>query len=65
MMVPLHADLRVELEGWSVTICFDGQGRIIQSRELQSRLDAPDEWYAPAGRIRQEGFTFHGLRASS
>ncbi|MGA7372294.1 MAG: hypothetical protein WBW37_06720 [Methyloceanibacter sp.] len=29
-----------------LTICFDGQGRIIQSRELQSRLDAPDEWYA-------------------
>ena len=29
-----------------LTICFDGQGRTIQSRELQSRLDAPDEWYA-------------------
>ncbi|MGB6439697.1 MAG: hypothetical protein WBE89_10285 [Methyloceanibacter sp.] len=65
MMVPLHADLRVELEGWSgspYVLTAKGESYNPESfRAAWTRLMNG----TPAGRIRQEGFTFHGLRASS
>jgi len=63
--VPLHADLRGALEGWS------GSPYV---RTVKGQSYTPDRFRAawtrlmndtPSGRIRQEGFTFHGLRASS
>jgi integrase len=65
MMVPLHADLRVELEGWSgspYVLTAKGEPYNPESfRAAWTRLMNG----TPAGRIRQERFTFHGLRASS
>ena len=65
LWVPLHPDLRDALEGWS-------SSPYVQTPKGESYT--PDRFRAawtrlmndtPAGRIRQEGFTFHGLRASS
>lgn len=65
LWVPLHADLRGALAGWSCS-------PFVQTPKGESYT--PDRFRAawtrlmndtPAGRIRKEGFTFHGLRASS
>ena len=63
--MPLHADLRGALEGWSCS-------PYVQTPKGERYT--PDRFRAawtrlmndtPAGKIRKEGFTFHGLRASS
>lgn len=65
LWVPLHADLRGALEGWS------GSPYVLTPKDEPY---TPERFRAawtrfmngtPAGRIRQERFTFHGLRASS
>jgi integrase len=65
LWVPLHADLKGELESW------DGSPYV---RTPKNEPYTPERFRAawtrfmnktPAGRIRGEGFTFHGLRASS
>ncbi|MGO8841314.1 MAG: tyrosine-type recombinase/integrase [Methyloceanibacter sp.] len=65
LWVPLHSDLRSALEKW------DGSPYV---RTPKGERYTPDRFRAawtrlmketPAGRIRKEGFTFHGLRASS
>ena len=59
LWVPLHADLRGLLEGWSSSPYVVNRKERFRSAwaELMQRT--------PAGRIRDEGFVFHGLRASS
>jgi integrase len=65
LWVPLHADLKGALDHWSGS-------PYVQTPKGDSYT--PDRFRAawtrlmndtPAGKIRQEGFTFHGLRASS
>ena len=65
LWVPLHADLKVALDRWSGS-------PYVQTPKCDSYT--PDRFRAawtrlmndtPAGKIRQEGFTFHGLRAAS
>jgi integrase len=65
LWVPLHADLRGALAGWSCS-------PFVQTPKGESYT--PERFRSawtrlmndtPAGRIRKEGFTFHGLRASS
>jgi integrase len=65
LWVPLHADLRDELEAWNGS-------PFVKTPKGESYT--PDRFRAawtrlmndtPAGRIRKDGFTFHGLRASS
>jgi len=65
LWVPLHADLKAELGSW---------GGNPYVRTPKGEAYTPERFRAawtrlmnetPAGRIRQEGFTFHGLRASS
>ena len=47
MMVPLHADLRVELEGWSGSpYVLTAKGEPCNPESFRAGLDAPDEWYA-------------------
>jgi integrase len=68
LWIPLHQSLREEMRGWEVTppwvFVQDAKGCPYSTdrfREAWSRLMRR----TPAGRIRQEGLTFHGLRASS
>ena len=65
LWVPLHADLKGALATWS-------SSPYVQTTKGESYT--PERFRAawtrlmketPAGRIRKEGFTFHGLRASS
>jgi integrase len=65
LWLPLHCDLKAALEDWS------GSPYVLTPR---GKAYTPDSFRAawtrfmnktPAGRIRKEGFTFHGLRASS
>ena len=65
LWVPLHANLRGALTSW------DGSPYV---RTPKGGSYTPDGFRAawtrlmngtPAGRIRKEGYTFHGLRASS
>ena len=65
LWLPLHRDLKAALEGWG------GSPYVLTPR---GKPYTPDSFRAawtrfmnktPAGRIRQEGFTFHGLRAAS
>jgi integrase len=65
LWVPLHAELRTSLETWEGSpyvrtpkgVAYTpGRFRSAWTRFMND---------TPAGRIRQEGFTFHGLRASS
>ena len=65
LWVPLHRDLKTAMKGW------DGSPFVQKPR---GGGYTPDQFRAawtrlmdktPAGRIRAEGFTFHGLRASS
>ena len=67
LWIPLHQDLTEEMRGWDVTppwtFVQDTKGHSYSPdrfREAWSRL-----MKTPAGRIRTEGYTFHGLRASS
>ena len=65
LWVPLHANLRAELETWEGSpYVLTPKGTPYGSgafRAAWTRLMND----TPAGKIRQEGFTFHGLRASS
>jgi integrase len=65
LWVPLHAKLKAELETW------DGSPYVHTPKGAPY---TPDRFRAawtrlmnetPAGRIRKEGYTFHGIRASS
>ena len=67
LWIPMHEDLMEEMRGWDVmppwTFVQDAKGQSYSTdrfREAWSRL-----MKTPAGRIRTEGYTFHGLRASS
>jgi integrase len=67
LWIPLHQDLMEEMRGWDVTPTWtfvqNTKGQSYSTdrfREAWSRL-----MKTPAGRIRTEGYTFHGLRASS
>jgi integrase len=65
LWVPLHADLKVFLEGW------EGSPYVLSRRGLPYTAHSFRAAWAdfmastPAGRIRNEGYVFHGLRASS
>jgi integrase len=65
LWVPLHANLRDALERWTGSPYVQtSKGEAYTAdrfRAAWTRLMNE----TPAGRIRQEGFTFHGLRASS
>jgi hypothetical protein len=65
LWLPLHADLRGALEAWDTSpFVQTPKGERYTSdgfRSAWTRLMNE----TPAGRIRREGFTFHGLRASS
>jgi hypothetical protein len=65
LWVPLHADLSTELGGWSSSpYVLPPRGK---SYTTDTFMAAWSELMntTPAGRIKQEGFTFHGLSASS
>jgi integrase len=68
LWIPLHADLATEMKSWNV----EPPWLFVQIPKRQAYT--PERFRAawtrlmnetPAGRIREEGFTFHGLRASS
>jgi hypothetical protein len=68
LWIPLHQALKDEMRGWEVTppwtFVQDAKGRPYSTdrfREAWTRLMQT----TPAGRIRTEGYTFHGIRASS
>jgi hypothetical protein len=66
LWVPLHTELEREMKTWEGSpFVLTSKGKPYKNadsfRSAWTRL--MDE--TPAGRIRQEGFTFHGLRASS
>ncbi|HET7448106.1 MAG TPA: hypothetical protein VFJ49_09385 [Methyloceanibacter sp.] len=65
LWVPLHAALKTSLETWEGSPYVRTQKGVaytpMQFRAAWTRMMND----TPAGRIRQEGFTFHGLRASS
>jgi integrase len=66
LWVPLHTDLKREMETWEGSpFVLTSKGKRDKNadsfRSAWTRL--MDE--TPAGNIRQEGLTFHGLRASS
>ncbi len=68
LWIPLHQDLREEMRAWEVLPPWT----FVQTPKSEAYSV---EWFraawsrlmmsTPAGRIRREGFTFHGLRASS
>ena len=65
LWVPLHADLRGALEGWiSSPYVVNRKGEYYTPERFRSAW-AELMQRTPAGRIRDEGFVFHGLRASS
>lgn len=68
LWIPLHADLKEEMKRWEVGPPWffvqtpKGDGYDAERfRAAWTRLMNA----TPAGRIRRDGFTFHGLRASS
>lgn len=68
LWIPLHADLKEEMRRWEIRPPWffvqtpKGDGYDTERfRAAWTRLMNT----TPAGRIRREGFTFHGLRASS
>jgi integrase len=66
LWLPLHAELKREMETWEGSpFVLTSKGKSYKTadsfRSAWTRL--MDE--TPAGKIRQEGLTFHGLRASS
>jgi integrase len=65
LWVPLHPDLRGALEGWgSSPYVLDRKGKSYTSDRFRAAW-AEFMNRTPAGRIREEGYVFHGLRASS
>jgi integrase len=65
LWVPLHADLRGALAGWSCSPYVQTRkGRPYTAERFRAAWTRLMN-ETPAGRIRKEGFTFHGLRASS
>jgi integrase len=65
LWVPLHPDLRAALEGWSSSpYVVNRKGEPYTPERFRSAwADLLER--TPAGKIRQEGYVFHGLRASS
>ncbi|HEV7464349.1 MAG TPA: tyrosine-type recombinase/integrase, partial [Methyloceanibacter sp.] len=68
LWIPLHGDLKEEMRGWEVTppwiFVQNAKGKPYNTdrfRAAWSQLMRS----TPAGRIRTEGYTFHGIRASS
>jgi integrase len=62
LWVPLHPALKDALEGLEqLAVCGEPEGRAVHPRAIPWRVME----YTPAGRIREEGFVFHGLRASA
>jgi integrase len=65
LWVPLHSDLKTATESWgSSPYVVDRKGKpytAVRFRAAWSALMSR----TPASRIRNEGFVFHGLRASS
>jgi integrase len=68
LWIPLHESLRDEMRSWEVgppcTFVQNARGEPYTTNRFRTA------WTqlmlsTPAGRIRQEGFTFHGIRASS
>ena len=64
LWIPLHQALKDEMRGWEVTppwtLVQNAKGRSYSTdrfREAWTRLMNT----TPAGRIRQEGYTFHGF----
>jgi integrase len=65
LWVPLHPELRGALEGWnSSPYVLNRKGKPYTPERFRSTWDELMS-KMPAGMIRQEGFVFHGLRASS
>jgi integrase len=65
LWIPLHADLRAELETWSSSpYVVTPKGEPYTPERFRAAWTRFMNG-TPAGKIRQDGFTFHGLRASS
>ena len=65
LWVPLHPNLRIVLEGWAGSpYVLNRKGKPYTSDRFRTAW-ADFMTGTPAGRIRDEGFVFHGLRASS
>jgi integrase len=65
LWVPLHPDLRAALEGWnSSPFVVSRRGKSYTADRFRSAW-AELMSNTPARRIRDEGYVFHGLRASS
>ena len=65
LWVPLHPNLRIALEGWAGSpYVLNRKGEPYTSDRFRTAW-ADFMTGTPAGRIRDEGFVFHGLRASS
>jgi integrase len=65
LWVPLHADLKADLEAWnSSPYVLTPRGEPYTPERFRAAWTRFMNG-TPAGKIRQEGFTFHGLRASS
>lgn len=65
LWVPLHDDLVGALEGWSCSpFVQTPKGEAYNTDRFQAAWTRLMNG-TPAGRIREEGYTFHGLRASS
>lgn len=64
LWVPLHADLKRQMRKWGTFVVHTNGEPYANADSFRAA------WTrfmndTPAGRIRQEGFTFHGLRAAS
>ena len=65
LWVPVHPDLRCSLEAWRrLALCGKPEGMSFTAERFRATW-AELMAKMPAGRIRDEGFVFHGLRASS
>jgi integrase len=65
LWVPLHPALKDALEGWSSSPYVVNRRGEPYTPERFRGVWAHVMEYTPAGRIREEGFVFHGLRASA
>jgi integrase len=68
LWIPLHRSLREEMRDWEVTppwtFVRNAKGEAYNTDRFRAAWTQL-MMSMPAGRIRREGFTFHGLRASS
>jgi hypothetical protein len=62
---PLYADQRVELDTWDCSPYVQTPKGEAYTADRFRAAWTPLMNDTPAGRVRAEGFTFHGLRASS